>query len=215
MSLFEGISSYDAPLVSGNSFGGSGFGGSGGSFGGGAGVQQGQSQVIDISGGGSASSIVYKPVIREGPPQISKSFYVHEAPDDAVNVEVREKEIQVRPQKHYKIIFIKAPSGGSSAIGGNAAIFPQVKQHFYFQKPFSTADFLHRAKRRQLSTSCRRNQREQSETMANSHNHQHQSPANQKFSSSSTRPNRKPKAPSQTFNVSLKLLSSFKALSKD
>jgi hypothetical protein len=105
-------------------------GSSGGSFGagGGGGLTQGQTQVIDISSGGSSGSVVYKPVVKQGPPQISKSFYVHEAPEEAANVEVREKEILVRPQKHYKIIFIKAPSGGSSVAGGSAAIFPQSEE---------------------------------------------------------------------------------------
>ena len=178
-SLFEGISSYAAPLVSGNSFGGSsgggsssggsfaggssgsssgggGFGGSssggggfGGSSGGGGfggssggadgGVTRGDTQIIDISSGGSSANIVYKPVVKQGPPQITKHFYVHEAPEDPQNVEIREKEINVRPQKHYKIIFIKAPSASSSVAGGNAAIFPQVK---YFLKIVFTTKTL-------------------------------------------------------------------------
>jgi Domain of unknown function (DUF243) len=91
-------------------------------------VTQGDTQVIDISGGGGGGGVIYKPVIREGPAEITKHFYVHEAPEEASNVRIEEKEIQVRPQKHYKIIFIKAPSGGSSYAGSNAAIFPQNEE---------------------------------------------------------------------------------------
>jgi hypothetical protein len=83
-SLFQGISSYDAPLVSGSSLGGfqgnTGGGSAGGSFGRGAGVEQGQTQVIDISGGGSSGGVIYKPVVKIGPAQESKSFFIYEAP---------------------------------------------------------------------------------------------------------------------------------------
>jgi Domain of unknown function (DUF243) len=34
----------------------------------------------------------------------------------------------VSPQKHYKIIFIKAPAGGSSLSSSSAAIFPQNEE---------------------------------------------------------------------------------------
>jgi Domain of unknown function (DUF243) len=34
----------------------------------------------------------------------------------------------VSPQKHYKIIFIKAPAGGNSYAGSNAAVFPQNEE---------------------------------------------------------------------------------------
>ena len=113
----------------GSSAGSGAFGGSSGGNGGGAdgGVTKGDSQVIDISGGGgSSANIVYKPVVKQGPPQITKHFYIHEAPEEGPNVEVREKEISVRPQKHYKILFIKAPSAESSASGGSALVFPPV-----------------------------------------------------------------------------------------
>jgi hypothetical protein len=92
-------------------------------------VTQGQSQVIDISGGGaSGGGVVIKPVVRTGPAQISRNFYVHEAPEEQTNVRVEEKEIVVRPQKQYKIIFIKAPSAGSSVTSSNTAIFPQNEE---------------------------------------------------------------------------------------
>jgi len=89
-------------------------------------VTQGQSQVIDLSGGSSGGGVIYKPVIRQGEPQITKHFYVHEAPEEPENTRVEEKVINVRPQKHYKIIFIKAPSSGGAFGGSNVPIFPQV-----------------------------------------------------------------------------------------
>jgi hypothetical protein len=46
----------------------------------GAEIQRGETQVIDISRGGSSGTVNYKPVVRVGPVQISTSFYVHEAP---------------------------------------------------------------------------------------------------------------------------------------
>jgi hypothetical protein len=92
-------------------------------------VTQGQSQVIDISGGGSSDGgVIIKPVIREGPAQITRNFYVHEAPEEGNDVRVEEKEIVVRPQKQYKIIFIKAPSAGGSVSSSNTAIFPQNEE---------------------------------------------------------------------------------------
>lgn len=174
-SLFHGISSYDAPMVSGNNynggsgnggFGGStsnaggngfgsnggggssgngfgsnggggsdnGFGGSsfgssgGGNFGaGGSGsdVTHGQLQVIDL-GGPSGGNTIVKPVIRQGEPQITKHFYIHEAPEEPENTQVQEKEILVRPQKRYNIIFIKAPAPQNPFGGSNVPIFPQV-----------------------------------------------------------------------------------------
>jgi hypothetical protein len=54
---------------------------SGGSFGAISGVQQGQTQIIDISRGSSSSGgVIYKPVVKVGPAKITKSIYIHEAP---------------------------------------------------------------------------------------------------------------------------------------
>jgi Domain of unknown function (DUF243) len=92
--------------------------------------------------------------VKTGPAQITKHFYVHEAPEEASNVRVEEKEILVRPQKHYKIIFIKAPSGSSSYAGSNAAVFPQVTKTLKLgSQQLLTFQFVpHRTKKRQLST---------------------------------------------------------------
>lgn len=123
---------------SGGSFGGSSGGGFGRSFGGNFGtssggesvsVSQGETRVIDLVGGNSGgSNVLYKPVVRAGPPIISKHFYVHEAPDDASDFRVEEKDIIVRPQKHYKIVFVKVGSSGGGARINNFAAFPQNEE---------------------------------------------------------------------------------------
>lgn len=137
-----------------SSFGGSSSGGFGsGSYTGGD-VTQGQSQVIDLSGGSGGGNVVYRPVVKIGEPQITKHFYVHEAPEEEEHVNVQEKEINVRPQKHYKIIFIKAPSG-SNAIGGSSApVFPQVNHpQTHPVSTFSITKFSsNRTKRKRLFT---------------------------------------------------------------
>jgi hypothetical protein len=99
---------------------------SGGSFGGGE-VIKGESQVIDISGGGGApSNVVYKPVFKEGPVQVNTHFYLHQSPEENLTPEERQKAIDAQTHKHYKIIFIKTPSVNSAAASGGAAIGPQV-----------------------------------------------------------------------------------------
>lgn len=109
-----------------------GFGSSGSSnFGGNlnsastGGVHQGQSQVLDFSGSSNGGNRAYKTVIKQGEPIITKHFYVHAAPEEEEQA-VQVKEQIVRPQKHYKIIFIKAPSSGVSQAAQQAAAFPQV-----------------------------------------------------------------------------------------
>jgi hypothetical protein len=108
------------------SFGGS----SGGSFGGDGEVTRGETQVIDLATGGAPSNVVYKPVYKEGPVQISNHFYIHESPEDALTPEERQKEIEARRHKHYKIIFIKAPSEGSAFAAGSTAFGVQVDSNF-------------------------------------------------------------------------------------
>lgn len=108
----------------GSSSGGSGFGGSSGS---GGDVTQGHSQVIDISGGSpSGRNVVYKNVVKQGEPIVTKHFYVHEAPEEEENAQVEERVQTVRPQKNYKIIFIKAPSQPNPFSRANYPVFPQV-----------------------------------------------------------------------------------------
>jgi len=52
--------------------------------------------------------------------------FKHAAPEEDENVRVEEKVHVVRPQKTYKIIFIKAPSIGSSLSAANYPVYPQV-----------------------------------------------------------------------------------------
>jgi hypothetical protein len=95
-SLFKGFTSYDAPLVSGSNYDSgssnidvrlqdssyAGASSSSGSFGGASSGKdinliQGQSQTIDLTGGSAGGKrIVYKPVIKQGEPIITKNFYV-------------------------------------------------------------------------------------------------------------------------------------------
>ena len=95
-SIFKGISSYDAPLVSGSNFdngansaqnidvrlngdyASSGASASAyGSNGNDINLVQGQSKSIDLTGGSAGGKrIVYKPVIKQGEPIITKNFYV-------------------------------------------------------------------------------------------------------------------------------------------
>ena len=89
------------------------------------GVHQGQSQVLDFSGSSNGGNRGYKTVIKQGEPIITKHFYVHAAPEEEEQA-VQIKEQIVRPQKHYKIIFIKAPSSGLSQAAQQAAAIPQV-----------------------------------------------------------------------------------------
>lgn len=60
-------------------------------------------------------------------PGVSKHFYVYEAPEDKPTGEVQEKIINVRPQVHYKIIFIKAPSADGGLGGAGGAALAQVR----------------------------------------------------------------------------------------
>ncbi|XP_070495792.1 uncharacterized protein [Chironomus tepperi] len=105
-------------------------GSNGGSNGnGGVNLIQGQSQSFDLTGGSNGPQrVVYKPVIKQGEPIITKNFYVHAAPEEDENVRVEEKVQIVRPQKTYKIIFIKAPSIGSSLSAANYPVYPQNEE---------------------------------------------------------------------------------------
>lgn len=102
----------------------------------GSNVVQGQSNVLNIATGSTSSGGIKKvirPVIKAGQPIIKKSFYVHAAPEDdeeEENVQVEDRVQTVRPEKHYKIIFIKAPTLKASKYGGAAGsggAFPQVR----------------------------------------------------------------------------------------
>lgn len=94
-SIFKGFSSYDAPLVSGSNidnganaaqnidvrlqgdYASSGASAYSGSSGNDINLVQGQSKSIDLTGGNAGGKrIVYKPVIKQGEPIITKNFYV-------------------------------------------------------------------------------------------------------------------------------------------
>ena len=117
-------------------------------------VQQGQSQVLDFSGSSNGGNRAYKTVIKLGEPIITKHFYVHAAPEEEEQ-SVQIKEQIVRPQKNYKIIFIKAPSSGVNQAAQQAAAFPQViylQNTFFCHKTNSFGNIFNRPKKRQLST---------------------------------------------------------------
>lgn len=119
-----------------------GFNGGGRSYGGGT------------SGGSRSSSgnAFVKPVYKLGEPQLTKHFYIFEAPEEPDNTKHQEKEIIVRPKIHYKIIFIKTPTGGNAFSGGKIPIFPQVFYLTNFSSDLITCFVLNREKKRQLST---------------------------------------------------------------
>lgn len=89
-SIFKGFSSYDAPLVSGNVEYASNpaidvrisddaaYASAGSSVAAGSDVNliQGQSQTFDLTGGKGNKRVVYKPVIKQGEPIVTKNFYV-------------------------------------------------------------------------------------------------------------------------------------------
>lgn len=118
------IDEGDQRFGSGSTFGGAV------SSGGSAQVVNSESGFLDFaSGGGEASAAkVIRPVIKTGEPVISKSYYLHAAPDDEeVGVDFEEREHIVRPRKHYNIVFIKAPAGvGNSFSSSNVNVFPEV-----------------------------------------------------------------------------------------
>lgn len=77
----------------------------------------------------SGGNTFVKPVYKLGEPKLTKHFYIFEAPDEPENTRNQEKEIIVKPKIHYKIIFIKTPTGGNAFGGSNVPIFPQVFKH--------------------------------------------------------------------------------------
>lgn len=94
-------------------------------------MEQGHSGYLDYSsGGGHHTTTIVKPVIKHGEPVITKSFFIHKAPkapEDSVHVV--EKEHVVHPRKHYNIVFVKAPTGGSSSINNNNVnVYPQTEE---------------------------------------------------------------------------------------
>lgn len=84
---------------SGSGFSAGGAGGSASRFGG---------------GGSSGATRVVRPIVQYGEPIITKSFYVHAAPEEDES-RAEQPITVVRPQKNYKVIFIKAPHQSSSA----------------------------------------------------------------------------------------------------
>ncbi|CAH0703584.1 unnamed protein product [Spodoptera exigua] len=52
--------------------------------------------------------------VQHQPAQVFKHFYVHAAPEEHEEVKVRKPIVLPPPQKHYKIIFVKAPSESSA-----------------------------------------------------------------------------------------------------
>jgi hypothetical protein len=67
-----------------------------------------------------------RPVVVPGEPVITKSYYVHAAPEDD-EPEIINRQHVVRPRKHYNIVFVKAPSPKYSP-GSNVNIFPENEE---------------------------------------------------------------------------------------
>lgn len=87
-------------------------------------------------------------------PIITKHVYFHTAPEeDEQPQRVQIRQQIVSPQKHYKIIFIKAPSNGISQ-DIQVPAHPQVIKIFFNirQKTNSIINTFNRQKKRQLST---------------------------------------------------------------
>ncbi|CAH2034490.1 unnamed protein product, partial [Iphiclides podalirius] len=57
----------------------------------------------------------YYDVIQQQPAQVFKHYYVHAAPEEPESPKSRQPIVLPPPQKHYKIIFIKAPSTPAQA----------------------------------------------------------------------------------------------------
>jgi hypothetical protein len=88
-------------------------------------IYQGQSQSINL-GGSSTSRKSVRPVIQVGEPIIKKSFYIHAAPEDDEPTQVEQKVQTIRPEKHYKIIFIKAPNVAPAQSSAQIPAIPRV-----------------------------------------------------------------------------------------
>lgn len=71
-----------------------------------------------------------KPVIKHGPAIVTKSFFVHQAPEEKEShLEVVEKEHYVHPRKHYNIVFVKAPpAGGKTISNNNVNVYPETEE---------------------------------------------------------------------------------------
>lgn len=139
----------------------------------------------------------------------SYCFIQHAAPEDDEDVRVEEKIQVVRPQKSYKIIFIKAPSGGSQINAANYPIYPQVRliHNFYFfneqiiqLKSIPQTFNLNRTKRRLLFTFYQRRTKA-FPILEKSQHHHHPSHTNQKSSSLNTRRSKKLPLLSPIFKV--------------
>lgn len=108
-----------------------GHGYSGASLHGSGAVEHGNSGYLDYSSGeGHHSATIVKPVVKHGEPVVTKSFFIHQAPEEPKgSVHVVEKEHVVHPRKHYNIVFVKAPGGGSSSINNNNVnVYPQTEE---------------------------------------------------------------------------------------
>ncbi len=92
-SFFKGLSSYDASPISGNveyngapnldvrisddaAYASAGSSSSSAQRGNDVNLIQGQSQTLDLTGGTGGRRVVYKPVIKQGEPIVTKNFYV-------------------------------------------------------------------------------------------------------------------------------------------
>lgn len=94
-------------------------------------IEQGNSGFLDYTSGENYKPVtIVKPVIKQGPPIVSKSFFIHKAPEEPVDsIQIVEKEHEVRPRKHYNIVFVKAPpSGGQAISNNNVHLFPQTEE---------------------------------------------------------------------------------------
>lgn len=61
-------------------------------------------------------------------PLISKQFYLHSAPEDHDNIGKTKHFVLGRPQKNYRVVFIKAPSDSSANVKLSAEYAPQEEK---------------------------------------------------------------------------------------
>lgn len=94
-------------------------------------IEQGNSGFLDYTSGEKHKPVtIVKPVIKQGPPIVSKSFFIHKSSEEPEeSVQIVEEEHEVRPRKHYNIVFVKVPpSGGQTISNNNVHLLPPTEE---------------------------------------------------------------------------------------
>ena len=117
--LFGGAGASADSSASAGSFGGAG------SFAGSNANSFSSSGAFGSSSAGASAFAQTKTEVRYAAPVIKKNFYYHVAQDDTI-AESETNTLTITPRKHYKVIFIKAPSGSCAA----ALLHATEQQHW-------------------------------------------------------------------------------------